>query len=90
MKAVRDSWRWTPQQDAQLYKRRRSGARLKQLAYEFSRSENVISKRLAMLESLLESEARDVLEMHREEEAALLERLLIEQRKPEMYPEGDG
>ena len=79
----RGPWHWTPQQDAHLYRRRRQGARLKQLAHEFGRSERTVSTRVAMLERLLEREAHEILEMHRQEEAELLEKLLKEQRLPD-------
>jgi hypothetical protein len=76
---VRGDWHWTPRDEALLYKRRRQGARLKQLSHEFGRSEKVISERIRKNETLMQRECREILNKHYEEEAALLEKLLAEQ-----------
>lgn len=89
MNQRRESWRWTPAQDIALYQRRRiDRAPFKQLAHEFGRSEPVVLKRFHEIERKLESSYTHVLEQHRREELALLEKLLTESQLPDCGEHG--
>ena len=83
-RTMRDSWRWTPEQNIALVRRRLVERRpFKQIAHEFGRSEPTVQKQFHRLESLLESSHADILQRHREEELELLDKLLREQRIPD-------
>lgn len=80
---IRADWRWQPDQDALLFRRRHvDGARFKEIAFEFGRHETAVHKRFHELQQRLENTHGDVLAKHRREEAELLEQMLCEARMP--------
>lgn len=82
MSPSRGNWHWTKEQDIALARRRMvDGWQFKRIAHEFGRSEPTVLKRFHDLRDKLETAHSDVLRRHREEELALLDKLLIEEGK---------
>lgn len=80
---IRGDWRWQPDQDALLFRRRHvDGARFKEIAFEFGRGETAVHNRFHELQRRLEKTYGDVLAKHRREEAELLKKMLCEERMP--------
>lgn len=77
---LRHRFPWTPEDEALLVQRKRSGARHKQIARELNRTPRSVDEQVARFK------ARGLLAMHRREETELLAKIEAEARHPDPYP----
>lgn len=81
--AARSYQRFTRDEDRVIARRRMRGLTFRAVAKELGRTTDSVRCRYYMLERWLEEKHGDILEKHREEELALLEKLLVEAKLPD-------